>query len=272
MNIWDVPGGASSDMQWSSDPAASAAWASAIKTIAAIGVTSGVSAPDVLALRVSEDFWQGNAEFTVAVDGKQIGGTYTASALHATGASDVFVLTGDWGSTVHQVTVSFINDAYGGTPTTDRNLYVNSIAYDGQTYANTAATLWSNGSTSFAVGGSTPTAAAPTDTLTIKLSEDAWNGNADFVLHIDGKTVTTPEAVTALHGLGQWQSFTFAGNFGAGTHTVGIQFTNDAYGGTPATDRNLYVGGISINGAAVTPGTASLYSAGTANFTIHTSA
>ncbi len=328
MNVWDVPEGGSSSLQWSTNSAASAAWSSAIKTIAAIGGTStsttdgatstttssGVtstttsssvtstttsssgtststssgatstttssggastttsSGPDTLALRISEDFWKGNAKFTVAVDGKQVGGTYTASALHATGDSDVFLLTGNWGAGPHKVAVSFINDAWGGTPSTDRNLYVNSIAYDGKTDAGTTAAMWSNGSKTFTVGGATPTTAGPADTLTIKLSEDAWQGNADFVLHIDGETVTKPEAVTALHSQGQWETFTFAGNFGAGAHTVGIQFTNDAYGGTPTMDRNLYVGGIAINGTSVSPDTASLYSAGTANFTIHTAA
>ena len=215
---------------------------------------------------MSEDAWKGDAQFTVKVNGQQVGGVMTASALHSTGDSGVFTLTGDWGSGQQNVQISFINDAYGGTATMDRNLYVNSIAYDGKTYANTTATMLSNGTDSFTVGGSTATMAAPADTLKVALSEDAWQGNADFTLSIDGKQITTPQPVTALHSQGAWEDFTIAGNFGAGNHTLGVTFTNDAYGGTPSTDRNLYIGAITLNGASIHSGTTAQMSTGTADF------
>jgi endoglucanase len=49
-----------------------------------------------------------------------------------------------------------------------------------------------------------------------------------------------------------------------------VQFTNDAYGGTSSTDRNLYVNLIALNGSTVSGASASLYSNGTANFAITT--
>ena len=188
----------------------------------------GGSSPDTLTLNVSGDHWKSDAQFIVKVNGQQAGGTYDASALHSSGDAGTVQLTGNWGSGVQNVQVSFINDAYGGSASTDRNLYVNSIAYDGTTYANTSATMMSNGTDTFAVGGSTPTAAAPADTLTLTLSEDAYKGNADFKLIIDGKAVTAPQVVSALKDAGSTQSFTFTGNLGAGTHTIGIGFINDA--------------------------------------------
>ena len=229
-----------------------------------------VTAPDMLTLRISEDAWQDDAKFMVKVDGTQIGGTLTAFALHVTGDSNVFALTGAWGAGTHDVQIQFVNDAYGGTPATDRNLYVNSVAYNGTTYSGTTATMLSNGTCDFSVGGGATAATAPADTLTLHLSEDAWNGNSQFELTIDGKQVSTPQGVATLHNSGSWQDFTFAGNFGAGTHTVGVQFTNDAYGGSPATDRNLYVNGVDCNGKHYGSGVTLLLSNGTATFTITT--
>ncbi|MBS0640236.1 MAG: hypothetical protein JSS43_10210, partial [Proteobacteria bacterium] len=224
---------------------------------------------DTLTIRVQETAWQGDAKFNVKMDGVQVGGTLTASALKASNDSNVFVLKGNWASGAHNVQIQFINDAYGGSATTDRNLYVNSIDYNGKTYANTAAALMGNSTKSFTVGGNTTVGAAPYDTLTLHLSQDAYSGNAQFVLTIDGKTISTPQDVTALHSAGAWQDVSFSGNFGAGTHTVGVQFTNDAYGGS-GNDRNLYVNGVDCNGTHYGSGVTSLYSNGTATFTITT--
>ena len=230
----------------------------------------GGTTMDVLVLRVSEDAWNGDAQFTVKVDGTQVGGPLTASALHRTGDSNVFVLTGHWGSSKRDVQPSFINHATGGTATTERNLYVDSIAYDGVTASNTTAAMLANGARDFSVGGSVPAGTAPADVMTLHLAEDAWNGNAQFRLNIDGKQISTPQQVVALHGSGAWEDLTFAGNFGTGPHTVGIQFTNDAYGGTPVTDRNLYVNGIDVNGQHYGSGVTTLLSNGSATFVITT--
>ena len=225
---------------------------------------------DTLALQVSQDAWNGNAEFTVSVNGKQVGGDYSASALHSSGDSSTFVLTGDWGSGAADVQVSFINDAYGGSATTDRNLYMNSASYNGVTYAGTTGALYSNGSASMMVGGATTTAAAPADKLTLNLSEDAYKGDADFVLYIDGKAVTTPQVVTALHDAKATQSFSFTGNFGAGAHTVGIGFVSDAYGGSASADRNLYINGVTLNGSDIFSGTKAQDINGISTFTVAT--
>ena len=74
----------------------------------------------------------------------QVGGTLTADVLRSSGDTGVFNLTGSWGSGMHNVQIRFINDAWGGTTTTDRNLFVSSIAYDGTIYADTSAKLFAN--------------------------------------------------------------------------------------------------------------------------------
>jgi hypothetical protein len=227
---------------------------------------------DTIALNVSGDDWQGDPEFTVKVNGKQVGGDYSASALHSSGDAGTVSLSGDWGSGVNDVAVSFINDAYGGSSSEDRNLYINSISENGTTYANTSGALYNNGTDTFAVGGTTPTETGPADTLTLNLSEDAYQGNAEFVLYVDGKAVTTPQVVTALHDANATQGFTFTGNWGAGNHTIGIGYVNDAYGGSASADRNLYIDGVTLNGSSVFSGVKELYSDGTENYAVTTKA
>jgi hypothetical protein len=92
-------------------------------------VTIG-SGPDTLALQVSEDAWEGNAQFTVSVDGKQIGGTQTATASHSAGQTQTFDVLGTFAAGSHTATVDFLNDAYGGSSATDRNLYVTGATID----------------------------------------------------------------------------------------------------------------------------------------------
>ena len=93
-------------------------------------VTIG-SGPDALALQVSEDEYLGNAQFTVFVDGHQIGGTQTTTALHGAGQTQTFNVLGTFAAGSHTATVDFLNDAYGGSPSTDRNLYVDGATIDG---------------------------------------------------------------------------------------------------------------------------------------------
>ena len=111
---------------------------------------------------------------------------------------------------------------------------------------------------------STPTTSLP-DTLTLNLSEDAYQGDAQFTVSVDGTQLSaTPQTVTALHDAGQTQAFTYAGNFGTGPHNVAVAFTNDAYGGSPSLDRNLYVNSVALDGNAPTAESAT-YSSGTYN-------
>lgn len=86
---------------------------------------------DKLVLLISEDAYLGDAMYRVTVDGKQIGGTQTAHTHHGSGQSDHLLVLGDWDKGSHDVSVTFLNDAWAGTPTTDRNLYLDGATYDG---------------------------------------------------------------------------------------------------------------------------------------------
>jgi hypothetical protein len=89
------------------------------------------SGQHTLALWVNEDAWNGDAQFTVSIDGQQIGGTQTVAASRSAGQSQEFDIKGSFTAGAHMATVTFLNDAWGGTASTDRNLYVGTAKIDG---------------------------------------------------------------------------------------------------------------------------------------------
>jgi len=239
------------------------------------------SGPDTLVLTLAEDAFRGDAQASIAIDGKTLTvHPITVTALKNAGQSETFTFKGSFGSGVHDLAVSFLNDAYGGTPTTDRNLYVNGASYNGFSPRPASAVLDTTGTTRFTIPPAGDPEATPTtvnggtfgtgpDTLVLTLAEDAFRGDAQASIAIDGKTLTVhPITVTALKNAGQSETFTFKGSFGLGAHDLAVSFLNDAYGGTPTTDRNLYVNGASYNGTSSRPAMAALDTTGTTHFTI----
>jgi endoglucanase len=244
------------------------------------------SGPDVLALDLSEDAYQGDAQFTISVDGQQIGGTQTVTASHANHAEQEFDVRGTFGSGSHVVAINFLNDAYGGTSSTDRNLYLDSATLNGTPVAGAALSLSGQGSQQFtiaATGSSTPStpsspsAPAPSDpvslgsgpdVLALDLSEDAYQGDAQFTISVDGQQIGGTQTATASHANHAEQEFDVHGTFGSGSHVVAIDFLNDAYGGTSSTDRNLYLDSATLNGTPVAGAALSLSGQGSQQFTI----
>ena len=153
-------------------------------------------------------------------------------ASHGDGAaqcgaeSGVLLHAGNWGAALHTIGITFLNDAYGGTPQLDRNLYANSISYDGVLYPSPQTLLRTGDAATFTTDETTapptpiptpsPIPAPPvTDTLTLNLSEDAFQGDAQLSATIDGVFLTTShgdgatrfgaESSVHLHGqLGRW--------------------------------------------------------------------
>jgi hypothetical protein len=73
------------------------------------------------------------------------------------------------------------------------------------------------------------------------LSEDAYNGDAQFSATMDNTQLTNNSTVTASHAANQSQSFNYNGSWGSsGQHTITVTFLNDAWGGSTALDRNLW--------------------------------
>ena len=103
------------------------------------------SGANAIVLTLAQDYYLDNAHYVVRVDGAQVGGELIAGALKSSKAVDTLTLKGNWGSGDHTVEVQFLNDAYGGTQQTDRNLYVLNATYDGAPLTPSSASLLSAG-------------------------------------------------------------------------------------------------------------------------------
>ena len=125
------------------------------------------------------------------------------TAAHSAGATQDFSLSGNFGAGPHAVAVNFVNDLWDGSASTDRNLYVQAIALNGVVSTENSAQL-AGGAVSYQVN-------APTDKLTLHLSEDAYKGDAQFVVSIDGQQQGGVQTIVASHAMGQTQSFSYRG-------------------------------------------------------------
>ncbi len=234
---------------------------------------------DGLVVRLSEDAYAGDAQFTVSVDGTQLGAAQAVTARHGAGAPQAFSFAGDFAPGAHQVSISFLNDLWDPATGADRNLFVEGIALNGAAAPVAETFVPGNGHSDFTVvapAAGTPAsvsapAPAPTpigpasitaDTLALHLSEDAYQGDAQFIVSVDGQALGAAQPVTASHGLGETQDFTFSGSFSTGAHDLAISFINDASDGTSATDRNLYVASVDQNGTQLAGSMGALYSNG----------
>ena len=230
---------------------------SELATTSTLTAPIGRPADDKLQLWVSEDAAGGNAEFSVSVNGNLLSGTYSTDVAHSSGQWQEVDIYGNFGSGSHTVTATFLNNQWVGS--TPRLLYVEKAAIDGVSENTINQTLYATGSTT------TVTIPAPAiDTLTLELSEDAWQGNAECYVTIDGKMFGGVTTVTASHSSGAEQTMTIEdAGLSTGTHTIGLAFINDAWGGSLSQDRNLYLNGAQLNGvdqhvsaALMTPSTA----------------
>jgi Ca-dependent carbohydrate-binding module xylan-binding len=106
--------------------------------------------PDQLVLALSEDAYQGDAQFIVKMDGTQLGTAQSVTALNSAGKTQDFTFSGTWGAGAHNVEIDFINDAFAG-PGQDRNLTIDQVTYGGKAAMSQPSTLWSNGGVTIAV-------------------------------------------------------------------------------------------------------------------------
>ena len=144
---------------------------------APVSLSAGTG-PDRLVLWISQDHYLGDAQYTVTVDGVQVGGIFTASALHVAGGHDTLTLRGDWGPGPHQVEVTLLNDLWHGTPETDRNLYVPRAEYNGVA-SDALGEVWYGGC--FTVQGAAAAAWAPVPEPAAAVAVD-WNALAAQVM------------------------------------------------------------------------------------------
>jgi Ca-dependent carbohydrate-binding module xylan-binding len=232
------------------------------------------SGSDSITLDMAEDQALGvDAQFTVNVDGQQIGGVQTVTASQAAGQTEAFTFDGNWAPGTHNVTVTFVNNFIYPGMSGDRNVFVDGVSYDGHSVSNATteisqtpffppnSTTGNNyGNAVFQVNDTTPipsgAASTPTtspapvsigsgpDTLVLNMAEDPFQGNAQFTVSVDGQQIGGVQTTSAVVDDGQFQEFDVHGNFGQGGHQVSIDYLNDAVGGFyPAGTPGLPPGG-----------------------------
>jgi hypothetical protein len=183
-------------------------------------VTVG-SGSDTLVLKVSQDAYNGDAQYTISVDGQQIGGTLTAKASHSSGQSDTITVMGDWAVGSHTVSVNFLNDAYGGSSSTDRNLYVEGATYNGAAVSGAQQPLYSSGAGTFQVTDSTALPGTSTPT------------SPTGPTNINGKTINGTSRSESLSGTGNNDAI----YGGAGNDTINGGGGNDWIQGDAGNDK-----------------------------------
>ena len=86
------------------------------------------------------------------------------------------------------------------------------------------------------------------------------------MVKVDGVQIGGTLTASATRVSGVFDTLTVQGDFAPGRHSAEITFLNDAYGGTAAADRNLFVTGATYNGTALTSETRNLLSTGSSTF------
>ncbi|MBV9655327.1 MAG: hypothetical protein JOZ42_12275 [Acetobacteraceae bacterium] len=204
-------------------------------------VTLG-SGAHTLALKISEDAYQGDAQFTISVDGTQIGGTQTATASHASGQSQTFDVLGNFSAGPHTFTLKFLNDLYGGKPSLDRNLYLTGSTIDGKAVPGGTIVEYGNGPHTFNFQVAASTTPPPANTLTVnqpatlKAAVQAITGtetDPTQPVYLDWRTYGAPAK-----GDADWVKATVdsSGHFSASVNVdhAGTASTMYAYAGTGA--------------------------------------
>lgn len=231
-----------------------------VNSVTVAAAAAGMAARGVLVLDVSGTAFQGNAQFQVFVDGAALGGTLTAQASHAAGQSQAFSIGGTYAAGPHTVQVQLVNALAGNGGGTGRALFIDGMQFNGETVAGAATSLAANGiitlSTAAPVASPTP--------VTVNLSEDAWHGDAQALITIDGKVQNGLQTVIASHAAGQTEPMRFLLDLLPGAHTLGVTFLNDASG--PGGDRNLYIDSLDVASQHYSGAAASLLTGGTSTY------
>ena len=198
------------------------------------------------------------------------------SAVVRTGTGYVYQ---SYGTTLFQLALHEIGHALGLGHSTDVNavMYPTLGTADPDLDANDIAgiqALYGTSPTSTTQVAATgiPATAAPTPakgTLVLHMSEDAWHGDVQCQISIDGCQLGKVQTITAFHGLGQSQGMTFLTELEAGSHTVSVQLVHAGSAGQSGEDRHLYIDAVEFNGAHVLAPVAPVHGSGSTTFILN---
>jgi len=208
------------------------------------------SGPDTILLQMQEDAYQGDAQYTVAVDGAQIGGVRTETVQAKLGQSEAVTLHGSFGTGPHKVAVTFLNDAYGGSAATDRNLYVTGVSYNKVAVPGAAAALYQNGTAAISIPAAQPAPAIGTSSPAPSVYHVATSGSDGGDGSADHPFATLQHAADAMAASGVTSTLVSGGIYAAGLKltAANVGETLKAADGQAAT-LQLGAAGVEIKGA-----------------------
>ncbi len=218
------------------------------------------SGPDDLTLQTSQRGQPMGAQFTVAVDGTQVGGVQTTTANATSGQVQELDVLGTFAPGSHTVSVDYLNAS-------NSVLTVASATINGSLIGGASQSISNIGSSAF--NFITPSTPAPAiigsgpDTLALSLSEDYLQANGTFNVFVDGEQIGLTQTATAIRGNGQSQVLDVLGSF-SGIHTVAVDFLNAAASGGSA--GSLYLGAAAIDGTAIANSALTLSADGSKTF------
>jgi hypothetical protein len=200
-----------------------------------VAVTPGSGASRSVTIGMSEDAFQGDAQYAIAVDGTQVT-TGTATSPHGGGSSQFVTLQVDEGP--HRVVVTFANDEFEGS--NSRSLYVDRVDLPGYSLRSSTKLDFNQGSYAFGVpqAGAGPVRLPqpyplqPGFTAISSLSQT--NGPGSYQLIADDPSVVNIGTGITLDG---------------GGHSTGLIILTTA--ANNANIRNVYASAIDIDTGAV---------------------
>lgn len=210
---------------------------------------------------------QGVENFSVLIDG-QVAQSYSAIGT----TNRTFTFNTDTRVTADQIRVSFTNDLYDPTNNIDRNLIVDRIVVDGETFQTEANNVFSTG-TWLPADGIAPGFRSseilhangyfqysdPTpngSNIVIRARGD--EGDERMQLLLNGQVVRTWNNVSQ-----SFQNYSFTAGTFVSADQVRVQFINDLYDPINNIDRNLVVDRMTLDGQVYQTEAPSVFSTGT---------
>lgn len=233
-----------------------------------------------LVLSCAETAWEGDAKFTIAIDGVSVGGTRTCRAADIAGQTQDFLYRGEYGTAPHVVTMDFVNNAGGEVDGEDRNLFLRGATLGGRPVTTGHLAFYGGGPQSFSFKGGGPAAGMVgkgPDCFVLGISEAQGADQAGtpldarYTVAVDGKRVGLTRIARALAADGQTQKISVCGTFGTAAHTLALSLLDtgsSAAGKTlpAATAPQLFVDSARYNGFP-TPGGTLAIASGTGTLT-----
>ena len=214
-------------------------------------------------IEASANLYEGVPLLNILVDGKTVASQVAITADFTKGERQTLRFTDPAFLGAGEISLRFLNDLWGGSRDTDRNVHIHQVKLPGRTLVNADAVymvggralsalqadgrnmLWTNGTLTF---NAQPKETGPVaNELRIVASGDVFEGNPVLRVAVDGVIIGDYE-VSALRKNGQTQEFRLTVGNLLNSGNLDLRMMNDKWGGSKDKDRNLLISEVTLNG------------------------